>query len=125
MNRMMPPATINRFRMMSPIYRNPLEGNARRTRSITQAVMKWSLNVRAKSASLSNRDDIGLKGYGRMHSQEKEHTMNTPSPSTPSSHYAELLGLDARSAADLQSDCPFSCSKWAPHLLIFNSSTLL
>jgi hypothetical protein len=42
----MPLATIIRFRMISP----------------TQVVMKWSLNVKAKFASPSNRDDIGLKG---------------------------------------------------------------
>ena len=44
MNRVMPLATINRFRMMSPMYGSALEGSARRTRSITQVVMKWFLN---------------------------------------------------------------------------------
>jgi len=47
MNRVMPLATINRFRMMSPMFRSALAGKARRTRSITHVVMKWSLNIRA------------------------------------------------------------------------------
>ena len=50
MNRAMPLAAINRFSVISPMYRSAI------------VVMTWSLNVMAKSASLSNGNDIARKG---------------------------------------------------------------
>ena len=45
----MPLAAINRFSVISPMYWSAV-------------VMTWSLNVMAKAASLSNGNDIALKG---------------------------------------------------------------